>query len=322
MDIINIFLNNLFAVPILFFLSGILFSICKMNFLFRKNFHSLLTCFLLFCVGLKGGGSLMQHSTPQFFSLLIILIGWGLIQPFISYKILRKFTSTDSSTAAVIAACFGSVSLMTFAAAVTFLEKLNIPYETLVIPILAILEIPAIFSGLFISSWKNHPDSPLTKNLWVHIFFNKSILLIFVGLATGVILYKLNASSLQTSILLAFKPCLYFFLFNMGLLMGKQRKELHQFSWSLSLFGCYMPLIGGVFGVLLGYFFNLDVGTATLIAVLTASASYIAVPAAFKIALPEAKETIYIPLSLGITFPFNILIGIPTYHLIAVKLLN
>lgn len=108
----------------------------------------------------------------------------------------------------------------------------------------------------------------------------------------------------------------------MGILIGKHKKDLNHFSWSLSLFGLYMPLIGGAFGIMLSYFFGLNGGTGTLIAVLSASASYIAVPAAFKIALPEAKEAIYIPLSLGIAFPFNVLIGIPIYYIVAMKLLD
>ena len=108
----------------------------------------------------------------------------------------------------------------------------------------------------------------------------------------------------------------------MGLLIGRQRKELNQFSWSLGLFGFYMPLIGGAFGIVLSYLFGLNAGTGTLIAVLCASASYIAVPAAVRIAIPEANEAIYLPLSLGIAFPFNVLIGIPIYYILALKILG
>ncbi len=264
----------------------------------------------------------MQHSSSEFFSLLGMMIGWGLIQPFISYWILRKFTKTDGATAAAIAACFGSVSVMTFVAATAFLEKVHVPYETLVVAILATMEVPAILSGLFISKWKNESASQNKKNLWTHTFFNKTILMILSGMAIGMICYQLQISYLPSYMLIIFNPCLCLFLFNMGLLIGKQRKDLNQFSWSLSLFGFYMPLIGGAFGIALSYFLGLNPGTGTLIAVLSASASYIAVPATVRIAIPEAKESIYLPLSLGIAFPFNVLIGIPIYYFSALKLLS
>lgn len=322
MDVLNILLHNLIAIPILCFLMGILFALFRMDYLFRSHIHSLLTYFLLFAIGLKGGAAFIQHSTSQFFSLLGIMLAWGLIQPFISYWILRKWTQTDQPTAAAIAACFGSVSVMTFVAGTAFLEKLQVPYQTLVIAVLAMMEIPAILSGLFISKWKNESFARNRKNLWIHALFNKTILMIFFGMAIGIISYQFKLSYVTTNILILFKPFLCLFLFNMGLLMGKQRKDLNQFSWSLSLFGFYMPMIGGAFGILLSYLLGLDAGTGTLIAVLSASASYIAVPAVVRIAIPEAKEAIYLPLCLGIAFPFNVLIGIPIYYISAMKLLN
>lgn len=134
--------------------------------------------------------------------------------------------------------------------------------------------------------------------------------------------HRLQLDYLESSILIIFKPVLCLFLLNMGFLIGKQRNSFSQFSWSLTLFGFYMPLIGGVFGIALSYFLGLDRGTGSLIAVLSGSASYIAVPAAMRIAIPEAKEAVYLPLSLGIAFPFNVLIGIPIYYVLALKLLS
>jgi hypothetical protein len=191
-----------------------------------------------------------------------------------------------------------------------------------VIAVLATMEVPAIFSGLFLSKWKNESAVLNTKQLWTHTLLNKTILMIFSGMAIGMICYRWQLSYLPTHILSVFKPCLCLFLLNMGLLIGKQKKDLAHFSWPLSLFGFYMPLIGGAFGLMLSYFLGLDAGTGTLIAILSASASYIAVPAVVRIAIPEAKEAIYLPLSLGIAFPFNVLIGIPLYYVSALKLLS
>lgn len=321
-------LNYLFLTPIIFFCSGILLS--QLNLLkfknrdfgklFAEKINSILTPYLLFCIGLKGGFCLVGQSHPDFFSLLGILILWGIIEPFISYKILKKFTSLDSLTAVAISACFGSVSLITFSTGVAFLEKLHIPYNSFVIPILPIMELPAIISGFLILSWKKELFTK--KNIWIHTLFNKSVIIILLGILSGIVFSKLKMSSIQTDILFLFKPCLYFFLYNMGYLIHLQKNDLKQFSWSLTCFGCYMPLISGIFGILIGAFLKLDLGTTTLIATLTASASYIAVPAVFKMALPQAKESIYLPLSLGITFPFNILIGIPVFHFLALKFIE
>lgn len=324
MDFLALLLNNFIEIPILCFLFGIVFSSFFFDWLFRPKIHSFLTYFLLFSIGLKGGGAFLQHSTaPHFFFLLGTMIAWGLIQPFISYWMLKKFTKTDTSTAAAIAACFGSVSVMTFAAATAFLDKLNIHYETLVIAVLAMLEVPAILSGLFIFKSRNNSlPSCKEKNIWIHTLFNKSIVMIFLGMAMGVICYQLEASRFSSGFLFVFKPFLCLFLLNMGLIIGRHKKNLNQFSWSLSLFGLYMPLIGGIFGIGVSYFFGLDVGTGTLMAVLSASASYIAVPAAVRIAIPEASEAVYLPLSLGIAFPFNVLIGIPVYYMLALRVLN
>ena len=265
----------------------------------------------------------MQHSNaPQFFLISASMIAWGFIQPFISFWLLKKFTKANTSTATAIAMCFGSVSVMTFAAGAAFLEKLGVSYQNLVIAVLAIMEVPAIFSGLFISKSSKMSIENKTKNLWLHTLFNKTILMIFLGLAIGIACHQLQVNNIPSTILFFFKPFLALFLFNMGLLIGKQRKDLHEFSWALSLFGFYMPLIGGTFGLLLSYCFNLDVGTGTLIAILSASASYIAAPAAIKIAIPSANEAIYLPLSLAIAFPFNVVIGIPLYYFLALKLLN
>jgi hypothetical protein len=322
LPLLKLVISNLCALPILLFLCGFALSCTKLTKLLRACEQNILIYFLLFSIGLKGGISFQGSIGVQFFYLLGLLIAWGLLQPFLSFWILRKFTNTDTSTAAVIASCFGSVSLVTFAAATAFLEKLNISYESLVISLLAIMEIPAIFSGLFISKWQNLSQIHKTKGLLKHTFFNKTIGLIILGLLSGIVCNYLEFQVVTTNIKKLFNPSLYIFLLNMGFLIGRQRKDLHHFSFSLCLFGCYMPLLGGAFGLLLSCLCHLNVGSATLVAVLTASASYIAVPAAMKVAIPQAKESIYLPLALMIAFPFNILLGIPTYFLLASKLLS
>ncbi|MCX6990177.1 MAG: sodium-dependent bicarbonate transport family permease, partial [Chlamydiae bacterium] len=224
--------------------------------------------------------------------------------------------------AIAISACFGSVSVMTYIAAGNFLEKLDIQYDSVATTALALMEIPAIISGLFIAKKVSDDTSVSTKKILFDTIFNKSILTIFAGLIFGIICSLFNWDQIPKTILLGFKPFLALFLFYMGWIIGKKKKDLGQFSWSLILFGFYMPLLGAFFGILLSFFLNLDVGTGTMVAILSASASYIAAPAAMKIAVPQANETIYLPLSLAIAFPFNVVIGIPLYYQLSLLMLK
>lgn len=322
MHLLTILFDNLCALPILCFIAGIICSMLGLKRLYHPKIQSLLIYYLLLAIGLKGGSSFVDHATTHFFFLLSSMMLWGILQPFVCYWLLRKFTQLDAATSAAIGCCFGSVSLMTFAAGTAFLDNQQVPYETVVIPLMAIMEIPAIFSGVFISKWKNLSSKVSSTNLWIHTLVNKTILVIFFGLVIGWIFRRLGLDSVTKQALIPFKPCLYVFLLSMGVVIGHHKRDLHQFTWSLAFFGCYMPLIGAAFGLLISYCFGLSPGTGTLIALLSASASYIAVPAAMKIALPEAKETIYLPLSLAIAFPFNILIGIPVYYKIARTILG
>ncbi len=314
--------NNLFTIPIFCFVLGCLLSTFRIQLFFNAKMHHFLTSILLFSIGLKGGIALVQHASHQIFFLLGVLVIWGLIQPVCSYLLLRRLTLLDQTTAIAVAASFGSISVMTFIAGAAFLEKLSVHYEQMVVAAVAVMEVPAIISGLAISKKINNSVQFSLKKIMKESFFNKTVLFIFCGIFFGGICSILRWNQIPDTILVGFKPSLFLFLFNMGILVGYHRHDLRRFSWSLSFFGLYMPLIGAIFGILLSYGMGLDVGTGTLITILSASASYIAVPAAMKIALPEAKEAIYLPLALGITFPFNVVIGIPLYYQMAVLLLG
>lgn len=278
---------------------------------------SALTGYLLFAIGLKSGGAFVGGVNSYVLLILGLLVTWGLFQPFLSYWILRRAIKLDSPTSAAIAACFGSISVMTYIAATSFLEALDIHYDGLVIAALAIMEIPAIVSGLFIANFYNKSAKMPLQRLLIDAIFNRTIGMILIGMALGAITKVLSWNFIASPLLIIFKPLLCLFLFYMGWLVGQHRESLRQFNWSLSLFGMYMPLIGAAFGIFIAFFFKLDLGTATLITTLTASASYIAVPAAMRMALPKAQEAVYLPLSIGITLPFNIIIGIPMYYQIA-----
>jgi hypothetical protein len=321
-------LKNIFNFPLLCFLIGIFLAFIQPRLRLPPRINKLLTLYILFCIGLKGGGSLAEHYTSSaiLFSIILgALILWGLLSPLLSFYLLKSFTRVDCVTAAAIAASFGSVSVMTFTTALSFLDQLKVSYQEFIIAALALMEIPAIISGICLAKIFDKSQSNRSSNvikLLREALLNKAIGAIVIGLITGVIFYSNQFIEITENLLLTFKPLLCLFLFDMGLNVSIQRHHFLSFSWSLNLFGIYMPLIGGGFGLILSYILKLDVGTATLIAVLAASASYIAVPAALRIALPEAKEAIYLPLSLGIAFPFNIILGIPLYYYLAIGLLR
>lgn len=323
MNFYNLVLQNLINLPLICFLIGILMAIFIPSLKTPSFLKKFLTVFILFSIGLKGGVPLAEHAGTEsktFMVMLVSLLGWALIHPFLSYYILKTFTKIDRATAAAIAACFGSISVITFITAVSFLDQINMKYQGFVIAALAIMDIPAIISGLIIAkNPSNNPKEAKTSlpSLVMNSLMNKAIISIFAGLVAGVILVKTNFASVGDTLLVGFKPALSVFLFEMGLSVGLKRSDFKSFSWSLSLFGLYMPLIGGIFGIFLSRLIGLDIGTGTLFAVLCASASYIAVPAAMKVALPQAKEALYLPLSLAMAFPFNIILGIPIYYYLA-----
>jgi hypothetical protein len=246
--------------------------------------------------------------------------------PFIAYALLRATTKLDSPTAAAVAAHYGSISMVTFVTAVSFLGTNEVVYAGYIVAVLALMEAPAILSGLFIA----HRAAPetikagekATPKLSREIFTNGAILLLtgsfLIGWATGTD----GMAKMEGFLVTPFQGILALFLLDMGLLVSRQLHHLKEFTLKLVLFGIYMPLIGAAIGLLSSKLIGLDVGTGTLFTVLCASASYIAVPAAMRLALPQAKAAIYVPLSLAITFPFNIVFGIPLYFAIAEVILK
>lgn len=327
MNFFSLILQNLINVPLLCFLAGIILAFIRPDVKFPSWVKKALTISILFSIGLKGGGPLIEHSGSNshiFLTLLGSLVVWALLQPLLSFFILKAFTRVDKLTAAAIAACFGSISVVTFVTAISFLDQLKMSYQGFIIAAIAIMDIPAIISGIFIAKNAKKTEStqaPFFK-LLKDCLFNKAILSIMAGLVVGGLLSGFHQTQVSSSILSFFKPILSLFLFEMGYSVGLKRSDLKSFSFSLSLFGFYMPLVGAFFGILLAYFLKLDPGTGTLLCVLCASASYIAVPAAMKVAVPQAKEALYVPLSLMMAFPFNIVIGIPLYYYLACQILQ
>ena len=325
MELLHTIFQNILSPAILFFALGIAAGFLKSDLEVPDSISRYLSIYLMMAIGLKGGVAIAN--THDLNGEIIAAIGAGLaigfLQPFLAYFLLRLTSKLDSPTAAAVAAHYGSISMVTFATAAAFLKTNEVIYAGYIVAILALMEAPAILSGLFIA----HRAAPQTKHaneekkLSREIFTNGAILLLTGAFLIGWITGQKGMDKVAGFLDTPFQGILCLFLLDMGLLVARNLHHLKGFTWPLALFGIYMPLIGAGIGLFTARLIGLDVGTGTLFTVLCASASYIAVPAAMRLALPEAKAAIYVPMSLAITFPFNVTLGIPLYFALASKLL-
>ena len=327
MDFFSLISQNLLSPAILFFALGIAAGLLKSDLEVPDSISRYLSLYLMMAIGFKGGVAIAN--TPNFNGEVIAAIGAGLLigflQPFLGYALLKTTTRIDSPTAAAIAAHYGSISIVTFATAVSFLGVNSIAYAGYIIAIVALMEAPAILSGLFIAhraAPETGSHAPEQKKLSREIFTNGAILLLSGAFLIGWITGSAGMQKLEGFLNTPFQGILCLFLLDMGLVVARNVHHLRNFTLPLALFGIYMPLVGASIGLGTSWIIGLDVGTGTLFTVLCASASYIAVPAAMRLALPEAKAAIYIPLSLAITFPFNVTLGVPLYFASATALLG
>ncbi len=326
MDILHSLAQNFLSPAILFFVLGIIAGVIKSDLEIPESISRYLSLYLMMAIGFKGGVAIAN--TPDINGEVLAAIGagvaFGFVQPFLGYALLRWTTKLDSPTAAAVAAHYGSISMVTFATAAAFLKVNEVAYAGYIVAILALMEAPAIISALFIA----HRAAPSTiheqetKKLFNReIFTNGSILLLFGAFIIGCLTGQSGMDKMEGFLVTPFQGILALFLLDMGLLVARQMTNLRAFTLPLVLFGIYMPLIGAAIGLAMSSALGMDVGTGMLFTVLCASASYIAVPAAMRLALPEAQASIYVPMSLAITFPFNVMIGIPLYYSMALKFL-
>lgn len=303
---------------VLFFVFGLVAGLLKSELKLPAALYETLSIILLLAIGLHGGVELAEQASVQLLGQagLVLLLGIGL--PLLAFVLLRGLRF-DRVNAAAVAAHYGSVSAGTFAVVVAFLVSRQISFESYMPLFVAILEIPAILVGILLAKGVSRGTD--WKELGREIFLGKSIMLLLGGLVIGAVAGKETIKPLEPLYTSMFKPVLAFFLLEMGLIASSQLGALRQFGLRLAAFALLMPLLGALVGALLARFMGLSLGGTAMLATLAASASYIAVPAALRLALPEANPSLSLTASLGITFPFNILIGIPLYLALAEQLI-
>jgi hypothetical protein len=282
----------------------------------------MLVIYLLIGIGLHGGKALAASNMGDALPAVWAALAFGIGLPVIAYIILRGLGKIDPLNAAAISAHYGSVSAGTYMTAVAFLTGLGVSYEVYPVIMLAIMESPAIMIGLVLAGYSRKiiggavkADKAMYKHLILEAFTNGSILLLFGSMAIGAMVSDSSYKKIEPFFETIFMGALCIFLCDMGMEAGKRLAEFKEVGLFLVGFGVIMPLIGAFFGLLVGhYYLHYSVGGVTLVMVLAASCSYIAVPPAMRLAVPEANPSFYLTLSLGCTFPFNVVVGIPTYY--------
>ncbi|MEP6019483.1 MAG: sodium-dependent bicarbonate transport family permease [Paracoccaceae bacterium] len=317
-DILSLAANNLLSPIILSFALGVIAALVRSDLSIPEAAAKMMSIYLLFAIGFKGGVSVADHGLDVTLGLSLmagVLLSFSL--PIIAFALLRLISGLSVLDAAAVAAHYGSISIVTFVAATSVLDASGIGSAGYMVAVAAAMEAPAILSALWLvsqSSGGGRMDSELMRE----ILFNGSIVLLVgsfaIGIATGVD----GLARIDSFIIAPFQGVLCLFLLDMGLVAGRGLRDGRGvLKPGVLAFGILMPLIGASLGLLAGMVLGLDTGSIALFMVLSASASYIAVPAAMRVALPEANPSIYLTLSLGVTFPFNLTLGIPLYVALA-----
>jgi hypothetical protein len=330
--------SNLLIPAVLFFGLGFMTRVIKSDLRMPQDLAKVLSIYLLMAIGLHGGYELGKADISTAFNAVLWAIILGFTLPVIGYVLLVMTRRVDNMNAAAIAAHYGSVSAGTFLTAIAYLENIGVNYESYPVIMLAVMESPAIIIGLLMASWSRQRLVAVSNNgsagvaaistgngnshlpkLLHEAFTNGSVVLLIGSMIIGAISSNSAMEKLFPFMNEIFMGVLCLFLFEMGMEAARRIREFRKVGAILIAFGLIMPLIGGFIGVAVGhYILNFGIGGTTLVAVLGASASYIAVPPAMRLAVPEANPSFYLTLSLGITFPFNVLVGIPLYHNLAI----
>ena len=303
-------LQNATSPPVLAFVLGLLAVAFKSDLRLPESVYQGLSIYLLLGIGIKGGVALSDANLAQVWLPIFGTLFLGVVIPILAFWVVGRVTKLDAVNRGALAAHYGSTSLVTFSAALVFLHTQQIEYEGFVTTLLAILEIPGIVIGLLLASRGLGRGLEWGQSLR-EILTSKSIVLLAGGLVLGLITGSSGYERIEPFFGGLFIGVLSLFLLELGIVAGRRLPDVRQAGVGLVAFSIGFPLIAGSLGVLVGELTGLSLGGAVVLGVLSASASYIAAPAAVRLALPEASPGIYLTASLGITFPFNLIFGIP-----------
>jgi len=313
----QILISNLTNPTLLFFILGILAIIIKSDLQIPESSSKFISLYLLFAIGFKGGQELANsnYSNEITYTLLFGIV-ISVVIPIYTFFILKRKLSV--SDAGAIAAAYGSVSAVTFVAAVSFLEMQQLSFGGHMVAVMALMESPAIIIGVFLMlQYGKQSNAQIKwKSIIEHSFANGSVVMILGSLIIGLIADTKQAEGIKPFTTDLFKGFLAIFLLEMGMVAAKRFSAFTKYGLFVSLFAIVIPFINGCVVAYLSQFITPDIGNRFILSILAASASYIAVPAAMRLAAPEADPGLYIPMAIGITFPFNITVGMPVYFMV------
>jgi hypothetical protein len=314
--------QNLISPMVLFFALGLAAALARSDLTIPEAVAKTLALYLMMSIGFKGGAEVAASGvTARMLWVMLAGIVLSFLIPIIGFYALRAVSKLSAVDAAAVAAHYGSISIVTFVAGTEAVRGAGLPFEGFLVAVAAVMETPAILSALLLArrARGGQPQAgESTGELLREVGLNSSVVMLvgsfLIGWATG----PKGLAMIAPFIVDPFRGILCLFLLDMGLVAGRGMREgAKHLSPPVLAFGIVMPLFSAGLAALAIWPVGLSVGGAALFITLTASASYIAVPAAMRLALPEAKPAIYLTLSLGVTFPFNLAIGIPLYLALA-----
>ena len=311
----SILVDNILTAPVIAFVVALIATLMRFDLRIPDVLYPILSTFLLLAIGIKGGKALSESSPAELWQPLLAAIAIGVITPLVAYALFRKTAKLDITNAAALAAHYGSVSAVTFTVLISTLDSHGISYEGYVSGLLAVLEIVGIVVALILA----HKFSVGTdwKSGLSEVVRGKSIAFLVAGLLIGLIVGPDRLAPTDPLFVGLFSGALTLFLVELGAIAANRLRDFNGAGIHVVILGIVVPLINGSIGAILGSAAGMSVGGVAVMATLAASASYIAAPAAIRIALPDASPGIYVTASLGITFPFNLIVGIPLYIEIA-----
>ena len=315
MDSFQLAVENLTSPPVLAFVLGALAVFLKSDLRLPDPIHTWLSTYLLLAIGLKGGHALKSTSAGDVALPLLGTLALAVVTPAVVFFVARTLLRRSTPDAGAIAAHYGSVSAVTFTVLLSSLDTRGIDYEGFVAGLLAVLEIVGIIVALFLARGSSSGDG--WKSALGEVVRGRSIALLVTGLVVGAVVGADRMAPTDPLFVGLFAGALTLFLIEMGVIAAERLRDISSAGWRMVALGVLIPLVNGLLGALLGTAAGLSTGGVAVMATLAGSASYIAAPAAVRIALPQASPGLYVTASLGVTFPFNLTLGIPYYIALA-----
>ncbi|MEQ9155362.1 MAG: sodium-dependent bicarbonate transport family permease [Roseitalea porphyridii] len=322
-DILSLAATNLISPIILSFVLGVVAALARSDLTIPEAVAKGMSIYLLFAIGFKGGAGVAAHGVDAtLVATLVAGLALSFALPFIAFYLLRVLTPLGLVERAAVAAHYGSISIVTFVAATQAVRSIGLEPEGFMVAVAAVMETPAILVALFLARsaakqrYKDDPDA--SEGLLQEVFLNSSVVVLMGAFVIGAVTGAEGMAAIEGFIVVPFTGVLCLFLLDMGAVAGRGMAQARKvLDAPLVGFGLLMPFVGATMAIPFALVAGLSAGGTALLLTLAASASYIAVPAAMRLALPEARPSIYLSLSLGVTFPMNLTIGIPAYAAVA-----